>query len=303
MTNRKKSHAARKVAELLESFGDDSSILIARVPIDALDDINTNFVSSLYPQPERTALLITAAIVERQATIGLLKHRLGANSVQLAKMAGRYVNVARIPGPAGTQWRIIIAQPIEKGPHATQSLLQTLCNDDEVNPSLVILVGMCGGFPENGATGKSVVVARQVFNYEPIDLREGELRLSPTSYRCAPSLIDLVNALIGNKRFGDILVHVKDYASGEKLIDDLNSHTRSALLKLSGDILAFEMEGHGLLHALWEMNVGRELPALVIKGVSDFGDGLMRTDKRNRQYEATGRAVEVTLCVLKEFLS
>ncbi len=93
----------------------------------------------------------------------------------------------------------------------------------------------------------------------------------------------------------------KDYASGDKLIDHLGSELRQKILALSGDILGFEMEAPDLLHAVWELGRTMQLNVAVAKGVSDFGDGKLRTDKEARQRLATQNAARVALKMLAAF--
>lgn len=244
---------------------------------------------------ERVALLLVAVVTERKALLDELRDRQIATSDD--EIGGRYVDTFRLPGRE-KQWNVIVGQATEKGPHAAQALVQDLARSCE--PELVLLVGMCGGFPERKATDTSVVVARQVFNYEPTRLREGQAPWSPTGYRSAAKITDISNAIAARGVLADVdLITGKDYGSGETLIDDLAAGLRSQLLQFSGDIVGFEMEGHGVLHAVWELQREKPLQVGVIKGVSDFGDGQMQNDKLSRQVAATRRAVRVALEILR----
>jgi nucleoside phosphorylase len=247
---------------------------------------------------ELLALILVAVVTERKALLTELKEQ----NISLAddEIAGRYVDRFSLPGRKGA-WQVVVGQSTEKGPHAAQAAVQDFVRS--LNPTLVLLVGMCGGLPEHNANEKSVIVARQVLNYEPARIRNGHSIWSPTAYRGSPRITDLANALTARDTLPDInIITNKDYGSGEKLVDDLNSDIRANLLAHSGDLVGFEMEGQGMLHALWELQRNNPtVQASVLKGVSDFGDGQMRSKKEERQTSATRRAVRLGLEILRRY--
>ena len=244
------------------------------------------------------ALLITAVGSERKAVLDLLRDE-HAVAVSRQEVGGRYFNRFSWPGRERA-WDVLLGQPTEKGPHAAQALLQDFVKAHQ--PELVLMVGMCGGLPESGAKEGMVILGRQVFNYEPARLREGASAWSPSGYRGTARVLDLANALSAEGELGDIEVKTtKDYGSGEKLIDDLASALRQKILGFSGDIIGFEMEGHGLLHAVWELERTMHFAVAVAKGVSDFGDGKLRDGKEDRQRLATQNAARVALKLLSAY--
>ncbi len=244
------------------------------------------------------ALLITAVHAERKAVLDLLReeHKLAPSREEIG---GRYFNRFSWPGRERT-WDVLLAQPTEKGGPAAHALLQDFVRTHRLE--LVLMVGMCGGLPENGAKEGMVILARQIFNYEPARLREGESVLSPTGYRSTARVLDLANALAAEGELGAIEVKTtKDYASGAKLIDDLTSELRQKILAFSGDIVGFEMEGPDLLHAVWELTRTMHFDVAVAKGVSDFGDGKLRDGKEARQRLAIQNATHVALKLLSTY--
>ncbi|WP_433926336.1 HEAT repeat domain-containing protein [Sorangium cellulosum] len=244
------------------------------------------------------ALLITAVGAEREAMLHMLRDT-ASIAPSLEEIGGRYFDRFPHAGRKGP-WDVFLGQPTEKGPHAAQALLQDFVKAHR--PSLVLMVGMCGGFPERGVKEGSVLLARQVFNYEPARLRDGASVWSPSGYRGTPRLLDLANALASRGEFGEIRVYTtKDYGSGEKLIDDLSSELRQRILDLSGEIIGFEMEGHGLLHAVWELQRTIHFDVAIAKGVSDFGDGKQQHDKESRQRIATRNAAHVAMKLLSVY--
>jgi nucleoside phosphorylase len=254
---------------------------------------------------QRTSILLTAAAIEAKSIYGALE-RQGIRLNQV-RVAGHTLDHGVLPGAGGGSWRVVLAQPIEKGPHAMQGLVKDLLV--EMHPDLLLMVGMCGGIEENGANENSVIVAKQVLNYEPQRLRSDGPSLKPSSYRCDPRILDCLNALdrrgLLALRAGDdaaIELLTKDIGSGEKLIDDLMSPERAKIVKLSSDLVGVEQEGHGLYHPLWENLLrGVSPPYALIKGVSDLGDGQMRENKLARQTRATLRALSVAIAIIENF--
>ena len=258
------------------------------------------------PSVSRTAVLLTAASIEARSVYeGLERHGV---HLEQARVAGHKVDSGTFAFANGAHWRVILAQPIEKGPHAMQSLAKDVLT--ELRPNLLLMVGMCGGIEENGANENAVIVAKQVLNYEPRRLRTDGSSLTPSGYRCDPRILDCLNA-IGRRGVLDRAVEgdeapiellPKAIGSGEKLIDDLKSPERANIVGLSGDLVGVEQEGHGLYHPLWEDLLRGAPPAYaLIKGVSDLADGRMPEKKSERQTRATLRALTVALAIIENF--
>ena len=106
-------------------------------------------------------VLITAMYRERAAAITELNER-GLNPV-LHEHEGRYYHrfmLARSAKPAVEVW---LGQPTGEGPQATQALLADVL---ALAPKMVLMVGVAGGIPARVNEG-DVVMARQIYNYEP----------------------------------------------------------------------------------------------------------------------------------------
>ncbi len=245
-----------------------------------------------------TALIIAAVPDERRAILEHLRDQHGTMT-ETVELKGRYYDVFTWPG-RGKWWQVYVGQPTEKGPHATSALVPDFVRSRP--PQLVLMVGMCGGLPEHGATEGDVVVARHVYNYEPGRDRGGESRWTPSSYRGTPRVRDLANQLNAKGTFGAVKVHTsKDYGSGESLLDDLQSQSRERIVAFSDDLIAFEMEGVGLLHAAWELLRTNTFEVALVKGVADYGDGKQRDNKAERQRRATQNALAVALSLLTHY--
>ncbi|MFA5924330.1 MAG: HEAT repeat domain-containing protein [Methylococcaceae bacterium] len=196
-------------------------------------------------------------------------------------------------------------QPSDKGAPASQALVSVLIQ--HFQPRLIVMVGVCGGFPERGVRLNDVIMALQVHGYERQRLLSAGNQGQPQVYRFSAEPLNLARALYSGglleEALGDGKFHVKDYAAGEKVIADIDTPLRKRILNLSDDIYGVEMEGHGFSHAVWEnTNLGSVKTAL-IKGVSDLCDGEMREDKDEKQRVAATRATQVALVLITHFLA
>ena len=222
--------------------------------------------------------------------------------IKLENFKNRFGHLITIKQNNGTELRFIRVQPTDKGSYAALSLVNDIL--DEFNPTNIIMVGICAGFPERGATLGDVIIAQQVFNYERSRLIDGDYRTQAQSYRCSPYLINLSKALNTERVFEKYLadnnkIHFKDYACGDKVIADKDSSIREKILAISDDIVALEMEGSGMLHSIWENIDGNTVNVAMIKAVSDLADKDMRDNKAEKQQLAMKAAIGVTMTLLR----
>ncbi len=81
---------------------------------------------------------------------------------------------------------------------------------------------------------------RRVYNYEPGRLKATGLEGRPEPYRCSARVVDLAQALSAEGALVGALqgckLHVRDYASGEKVLMDRASELRQRILKLAPDV-------------------------------------------------------------------
>ncbi len=255
----------------------------------------------------RTAIVLTAAPIEAKSVYQGFVDR-GVH-LDTAQIAGHNCDQGVFSGANGNSWRIVLAQPIEKGPHAMHSVVKDMLTAER--PELLLMVGMCGGIEEHGASEDAVIVAKQVVNYEPRRLRPDGPHLIPSGYRCDPRILGCLNALdrrgalsyVAANGESAIKLLTKVIGSGESLVDDLASPERTKIVGLSDDLVGVEQEGHGLYHPLWEELLrGTPPPYALIKGVSDLGDGHMQENKLERQKRATLRALAVALAIIENFV-
>lgn len=244
-------------------------------------------------------VLITAMFRERTAAIAELRER--GFMPEMLEYEGRYYHrfvVSRSRKPALEVW---LAQPTGEGAQTTHSLLDDVM---KLTPKMILMVGVAGGVQGRVNEG-DVVMARQIHNYEPgKDTTAGFLPRTQT-YRCSAVLTDLANALHASGELASALddsrLHTdKDYASGEKVLMNPKSSLRQQIEAQSVDIIAFETEGHGMLHPLWERE-RKQLPPIpsgLIKTVTDLGDSAMAEGKEARQRIGSLRAMRVALALV-----
>jgi len=249
-----------------------------------------------------SAILVTATDRERKTLLAELRDQ--NIDAPLFEEGGRYYNrftIASESKPPSID--CLVAQPTDKGPLPTQSLVHAL--NDSFSPEVILLVGVAGGVDERGVGLGDVIVAQNVFNYERAKITEDGYLARPQPYPCSPRVLNLVRALKANNLLDGALagkrLHIKDYASGEKVLMDKSSELRKVIIGFSEDIYGFEMEGQGLLHALFELSENKVIRGGVVKCVSDLGDPEMGVDKEAKQQEAARRASRVVLQMLRYF--
>ena len=168
---------------------------------------------------------------------------------------------------------------------------------DTVRPSAIIMVGIAFGIDQERQAIGDVLVARQLFSYEPQrvgTLPDGQEAVIPRGDRAATSLRLLDRCDDGalswpanraRVRFGLVL-------SGEKLLD--HAPTVAELRAREPEAVGGEMEGVGLYVAA----VQHKLDWILIKAICDWADGRKAEDKEARQELAARNAAAFTLHVL-----
>ncbi|MFF4967308.1 HEAT repeat domain-containing protein [Streptomyces sp. NPDC001037] len=246
--------------------------------------------------------LLTAVPVETKALFRVLGER-GITPTDMQR-DGRYYDVFEL-GPEGQPpVRVVTTQATDQGGQSAAAVTRELLS--AFRPDLVLLVGVCGGFGERGVSIHDVLLAREVFDYGPEKVRPEGGGLRPQVYRTDPQVLRLVTRLDNVGRLEASLgggeLHVKDFASGEKVIAWRDSALRAELLAMSPDIAGVETEAHGVLHAIWEAFKAKDfVGGAMLKCVSDLGDEEMSVDKKAKQTEAARRAARVALDVAAAF--
>ena len=202
-----------------------------------------------------------------------------------------------LPQEDGGVLACALAQASTKGAQGSQSLMGAILRD--INPKLVVMVGVCGGFEEKGLHLNDVIAAQNIFHYEHERIKEDARYQQPKPYSFTAKFLRWLEALetsfILDKALNGTSLYIKDIAAGNKVLMDKESELRKRILNLSDDIYGIEMEGHGFLHEAWENAASGHVETAMIKAVSDFGDGDKNTDKNARQQAAAKKAASVVL--------
>ncbi|KUM94235.1 hypothetical protein AQI88_22975 [Streptomyces cellostaticus] len=258
-------------------------------------------VASMGSEEHFDVVILTAVPVESAALFEELRSRSIVH--RTIQRNGRYYSAFDLP--VGSESKgVLFAQATDKGGQAAAALTRELIA--EFGCTLVLLVGVAGGFSERKVELYDVIVARNVFNYDPRRLEADGQGYRPQPYRSDEQLIRLVNHLLTSGALDATLdghaLHTKDYVSGETVLAWGEAPLRQQLLGFSIDVYGMETEGHGVMHAVWEtFKVDSFVGAGVIKCVSDLGDEDMRVDKDEKQQRAARIAVQVALRIIGDF--
>lgn len=239
---------------------------------------------------------LTAVPVETQAVFEELRQR-GVYPRSVQKQ-GRYFDVFDLPSKGQVATRVVFTQATDKGGQSASAVTHDVLTGFQ--PQLVLLVGVCAGFNERKVSLFDLILARNVFNYDPERVQPNSMGTRPQVYRTDEQLLRLASYMYTRGDLNDVLqganLHIKDYASGEKVIAWRQAALRARLLDLSTDLYGIETEAHGVMHAIWEtFKVDRFVGGGMVKCVSDLGDEEMSVDKEVKQRKAARKAARVAL--------
>jgi nucleoside phosphorylase len=230
-------------------------------------------------------------------------HQRGA-CLRSVQKQGRYFDVFDLPSKGRTATRVVFTQATDKGGQSASAVTHDVLA--AFQPKLVLLVGVCAGFNERKVSLFDLIVARNVFNYDPERVQPNSAGTRPQVYRTDEQLLRLASYMYNRGDLNDVLqgasLHIKDYASGEKVIAWRQAPLRARILNLSTDLYGIETEAHGVMHAIWEtFKADQFVGAGVVKCVSDLGDEKMSVDKDVKQRKAARKAACVALQLAAAF--
>lgn len=155
------------------------------------------------------------------------------------------------------------------------------------SPSLLFMTGICAGLKSTGVDVGSIIVAKQVWDYESgkiIDSDSGSFTFRP-DMKCIPTdqgmitrltefankkliLSTIYNDFKGKKPNTQLNVKFDSVGSGPYLLTSKNYLTK--LIDNDRKLIGIDMEGYGIYKAA-QFHTGTK--PVFIKAVSDFGDG------------------------------
>lgn len=172
---------------------------------------------------------------------------------------------------------------------ADGALLTTYDGIDDINPTIILMVGIAFGVDSNCQKIGDVLVSEKVFPYELVKIatKDDEQFMINRNLAVEPDQ-DIVN-IFKNFELDGYSVFSGTILSGEKLVDNIDY--RNSLIKLSNDskIIGGEMESCGVAHASKRVGLSKWI---IVKSICDFGDGNKSVDKDKNQDIASLNAME-----------
>ncbi|MFG2327732.1 5'-methylthioadenosine/S-adenosylhomocysteine nucleosidase [Streptomyces sp. NPDC048568] len=234
------------------------------------------------PDIQPTALVLTALPLEYAAVRAHAEER-----EELVHRDGTRVERGRLPG---TPWHVALA---ELGMGAEQAAALTTQLINWLRPEAVFFVGVAGSLKDDIEIG-DVVVGTQVY-----EIHGG--KQTPENFLVRPKALPGSHALEQAARSAvrdmpDVRAHFMPIATGDVVLADAESEIARFIRGNYNDAGAIEMEGSGALRAA---HLNGQLPALVVRGISDRADaGKHRADASGSQQRAAAQAAAVTTAVL-----
>ena len=229
-------------------------------------------------------LLVTVTNVESRAILSRYPERMRRTIHEKTYYDLGYIGRART----------VIVQANDMGPIEANATVDEGIR--ELSPYAVIMTGIAFGVRAKGQQIGDVLVSKLIHDYDSERVGTGEddqLLSHQRGARATASgwLIDRFNA--GNHDWScPPEIHFGSILSGSKLID--NKEYQTALLRSAPDAIGGEMEGVGLYKAANRHRVHW----LLVKGISDWGDGRKGENKSANQKLAAGNAASFVLFVI-----
>ncbi|MER8722336.1 hypothetical protein NKH64_28975 [Mesorhizobium sp. M0999] len=236
-------------------------------------------------------LLMVATDVEREAVVKKAEEI--GNRITIQTGAGRaYYDLGYIFGN-----RVAVVK-VEMGSASTGgSITTTMRVVPHLKPRFVIMVGIAFGVDEKKQSIGTVLVSRQILNYDQQRVgttASGAVKLTPRGARtdASPVLVSLLEAASGV--WDEAPVKTGLILSGDKLVDNVDFREQLKTFA-DGEAIGGEMEGGGLAVGAAETSA----PWIVVKAICDWGDGKKSVKKKERQALAAKNAVSLVFRALQ----
>jgi nucleoside phosphorylase len=240
-------------------------------------------------------LLVTATKIESLAVLNLFRAETGAHAEKRHIGNKTYYDLGRVAGNS-----VFLVQS-EMGAVGLGAALTTVMRGiDALRPGAVIMVGIAFGVDADKQRIGDVLVAKQMFLYEPqrastAGQGELEIRLRGDKASASPRLLDRLRAAeldwdLDRDTRELPRVHFGLVCTGEKLVDHRAS--RDQLLRWEPEAIGGEMEGAGLYVAATDSKVDW----ILVKAICDWADG--NKNHQRKQEDQTLAANNAALFVL-----
>lgn len=240
------------------------------------------------------AVIVTALKVEFNAVLAHL-----TNTYEVVHLAGTVYTIGEFASGDQT-WDVAVVEIGSGNPIAGIETIRAL---DFFRPDVALLVGVAGGVKD--VTLGDVVAADFVYGYES-SKAEDQLLLRIKTFGSAYPLVQCARGVRRNDHWHKRISSgakpasfVGPVASGEQVLTRQDAEMIRILGSHAEDVLAVEMEGWGFLYAA---HTNEDVPAIVIRGISDLLDDKdPATDPRN-QANAAEHAAAFAFELLASFI-
>jgi adenosylhomocysteine nucleosidase len=209
--------------------------------------------------------------------------------------------------PMGTRFEIgrvrggshqIVLALVGKGTHPTATIAERAMG--EFDPAAILFCGVAGALWPSIGLG-DVVVATHVYAYQGGTSEDDAFRTRPRVWEIPHACDQLARHLARDSGWARGLegdppqVRFGPIAAGEVVLDSAVSPEATRIRDHYNDAIAVEMEAAGLAQAA---HLRRNLPAVVIRGMSDHADGTkVATDGENWQSRAAAHAAAFAIAL------
>jgi len=178
----------------------------------------------------------------------------------------------------------------------------------EFSPTAMMFVGIAGGLRDSVDIG-DVVVATKVYSYQGGRSETDGFLVRPRSWEPSHRLDQAARRLPRRNAWYDFLseearaaaplVHFDPIAVGDSLLNSTTSNLACLIRTSYNDAVAVEMEGSGFAHAA---ALGDQVPAVVVRGISDHADGMKaNADRAGGQPVAARNAAAFAIALAASF--
>ena len=185
---------------------------------------------------------------------------------------------------AGDQvYRIVVGMVAQPGPARMASAISATCA--RYRPQYVLVVGIAGGFPQDGLTKGDVVISSVIYDYEYGKVAASFQPRMDFTYQPDQTLLTSAVSLHARDKSwaekdkqlrpdgSDIVPKLLQgaVASGGKVVDDAGNDFFTAVLKAWPKLLAVEMEGAGGAAAIETAKAAKQnVGFLMVRAISDM---------------------------------
>ena len=251
--------------------------------------------TSDFQERRHSVLCVAATAIEFTAVRHRLDQLFDKGKIVLLNTESTDYAVKHVDATTGSYW-FTVTLAIQG---QTEAAVRVASLGNELNPTHILMVGMCMGMPKRAYPVGTVIVPNEIFSLDHRRLTEEGTKYRPHGERVTNGLYTLAR-LIESEGIGYKVVADKGLASASTKIED----THSGLVKLIEnnfpDVAAFDMEGGGFYRA----SHGRE--CLWIKAVADSGEPQESTStgqdmKHGTQSDVTGNAIDFAVRLMRQY--